>query len=105
MKKTLLSTACMMLVLTGQGIQAQPNDTVKVWEETITLPTYKMDPNDPNPAFFRNQSYQGASRVIQTAITEKKERKTAKKAGSIGTAVCKDGEGVWKNYVRFILLR
>ncbi len=64
MKKTLLLTACMILILNGQGLKAQPTDTVKVWEETITLPTYKMDPNDPNPAFFRNQSYQGASRVI-----------------------------------------
>ena len=64
MKKNLLSTAFLILILTGQEIQAQPTDTVKVWEETITLPTYKMNPNDPNPAFFRNQSYQGASRVI-----------------------------------------
>ncbi len=64
MKKTLLVTAFLTLILTTQGIYAQPADTVKVWEETITLPTYKMNPNDPNPAFFRNQSYQGASRVI-----------------------------------------
>lgn len=64
MKKNLLSTACIILILTGQGLQAQPTDTVKVWEETITLPTYRMNPNDPNPAFFQNQSYQGASRVI-----------------------------------------
>ena len=66
MKKTLLLTACLILILTltVQGVQAQPTNQVKVWEETITLPTYRMNPNDPNPAFFRNQSYQGASRVI-----------------------------------------
>jgi tetratricopeptide (TPR) repeat protein len=64
MRKFVFSIACLILILTGQGIQAQSSDTVKVWEETITLPTYRMNPNDPNPAFFRNQSYQGASRVI-----------------------------------------
>jgi len=64
MKKHLLLTTCIILILTGRGLQAQPTDTVKVWEETITLPTYRMNPNDPNPAFFQNQSYQGASRVI-----------------------------------------
>jgi tetratricopeptide (TPR) repeat protein len=52
------------LLLAGLGVQAQPTGQVVVWEDTITLPTYRMDPNDPNPAFFRNQSYQGASRVI-----------------------------------------
>ena len=64
MKKILLSTSCLILILSGMGVKAQSTDTLKVWEETITLPTYKMDPNDPNPSFFRNQSYQGASRVI-----------------------------------------
>lgn len=64
MKKNLLSAACLILFLSGMGVQAQSTDTVKVWQETITLPTYKMKPNDPNPAFFQNQSYQGASRVI-----------------------------------------
>ncbi|MCK4854442.1 MAG: DUF5107 domain-containing protein, partial [Bacteroidales bacterium] len=64
MKKTVLFTACLILILTVQGLQAQATGQVKVWEETIILPTYKMNPNDPNPAFFRNQSYQGASRVI-----------------------------------------
>ena len=64
MKKIHFFTACLILILFGPRVQAQSNDTVKVWEETITLPTYKMNPNDPNPSFFRNQSYQGASRVI-----------------------------------------
>ncbi|MEM6697606.1 MAG: DUF5107 domain-containing protein [Bacteroidota bacterium] len=37
---------------------------VKIWEEKLTLPTYKVDPPDKNPMFFENDSYQGASRVI-----------------------------------------
>jgi tetratricopeptide (TPR) repeat protein len=62
MKKFIAIGICM--ILAGQGVKAQKNDQVRIWEETISLPTYKMNPNDPNPAFFRNQSYQGASRVI-----------------------------------------
>jgi tetratricopeptide (TPR) repeat protein len=64
MRKNLLLAAFLTLMPATQGLHAQPADTVKVWEETITLPTYRMNPNDPNPAFFRGQSYQGASRVI-----------------------------------------
>jgi tetratricopeptide (TPR) repeat protein len=63
-KKTHLLTLCLITFLAGTGLRAQPDDTVRVWEDTIVLPTYKMNPNDPNPAFFRHQSYQGASRVI-----------------------------------------
>lgn len=39
-------------------------ESVKVWEEPLTLPTYLVKPPDKNPMFFRNQSYQGASRYI-----------------------------------------
>ncbi len=52
------------LLLASQGVQAQTTHPVRVWEDTITLPTYRMGPNDPNPAFFSKQSYQGASRVV-----------------------------------------
>jgi tetratricopeptide (TPR) repeat protein len=62
MRKILAIGLC--LTLAGPGVKAQNHEQVRIWEETITLPTYKMNPNDPNPAFFRNQSYQGASRVI-----------------------------------------
>lgn len=36
---------------------------VKVWEETITLPTYFTDLPEECPVFFQHKSYQGASRV------------------------------------------
>ena len=36
---------------------------VKVWEETITLPTYFTDLPEECPVFFQQKSYQGASRV------------------------------------------
>lgn len=57
-----------LIILTGMFIEipltGQVSKNVKVWEETITIPTYKMDPPEKSPMFFRNQSYQGASRVI-----------------------------------------
>ena len=33
---------------------------VKVWEEQMTLPTYEVQPGDPNPRFYEGRTYQGA---------------------------------------------
>ncbi len=54
---------------------------VKVWQEPLTLPTYLAKAPDKNPMFFRNQSYQGASRYIypyalEDNLTDKKVDKT-----------------------------
>lgn len=43
---------------------AQDGSTVKVWEESLTLPTYKIDPPDKNPIFYVPNAYQGAKKVI-----------------------------------------
>jgi tetratricopeptide (TPR) repeat protein len=37
---------------------------VKVWEETLVIPTYQIKPADVNPMFFKGDVYQGASKVI-----------------------------------------
>jgi tetratricopeptide (TPR) repeat protein len=37
---------------------------VRIWQEKLTLPTYKVHPPDRNPMFRRPISYQGASRVV-----------------------------------------
>lgn len=47
-----------------ENVWTQMSSEVKVWQEPITLPTYLAHPPDKNPIFFRNQSYQGASRVL-----------------------------------------
>ncbi len=50
---------------------------VRVWEETITLPTYAADPADPNPMFLERRVYQGSSgKVYPNAFTDRiaKER-------------------------------
>jgi len=44
-------------------IKAQHNE-VKIWEDTLTLVTYETMPPEINPIFFRNLSYQGASKII-----------------------------------------
>jgi tetratricopeptide (TPR) repeat protein len=51
---------------------------VKVTEDLLVLPTYKVNPADKNPMFFRNESYQGASKYIypyamNDAISNEKE--------------------------------
>ncbi|NLH18200.1 MAG: DUF5107 domain-containing protein, partial [Phycisphaerae bacterium] len=39
-------------------------DSVKVWEDKITLPSYRVDKPDPNPMFYKGESYQGAKKMI-----------------------------------------
>ena len=66
-----------------QEIFAQNPAQVKIWEEDLVLPTYVVDPPEKSPMFFKNDSYQGASRVIypyalEDDITNKKITKTYK---------------------------
>ncbi|MGN6178697.1 MAG: DUF5107 domain-containing protein [Mucilaginibacter sp.] len=37
---------------------------VKIWQETISLPTYRTGAPDKNPMFFENRVYQGSSGVV-----------------------------------------
>ncbi len=39
---------------------AEPTAPVRLWEETLTLPTYEVAPADPNPRFYQGRTYQGA---------------------------------------------
>ncbi|OUJ72173.1 DUF5107 domain-containing protein [Hymenobacter crusticola] len=38
--------------------------TVKVWQETVTIPTYGIGKPDKNPMFFEKRVYQGSSGVV-----------------------------------------
>jgi len=56
---------------------------VKVWEEPLTLPTYRLEPPDLNPRFYTHESYQGAQKRIypypmQDGVTDIREEKTYK---------------------------
>ncbi len=56
---------------------------VKIWEEPLTIPTYKLEAPDPNPRFYTNESYQGAQKrvypyAMQDGITDIREEQTYK---------------------------
>jgi Domain of unknown function (DUF5107) len=48
------------LSITVESVTGQ----VKISEQTWVLPTYKVNPPDKNPMFFKGESYQGASKYI-----------------------------------------
>ena len=79
-KSVLFALSIILLLLCHVTFSAEP---VKVWEEPLTLPTYVVNAPEKSPMFFKNQSYQGASRVIypyaqQDNITNEKIDKTYK---------------------------
>lgn len=37
---------------------------VKVWQESVTLPTYRIGAEDPNPMFLEKRVYQGSSGAV-----------------------------------------
>ncbi len=43
---------------------AQQSSQVKIWEEDLTLPTYKVEEANKNPMFYVPANYQGAQKVI-----------------------------------------
>lgn len=70
----------LIAVLVSGASAASP---VKVWEEPLTLPTYRLDPPEPNPMFYTNESYQGAKKKIypypfQDKVTNIREQRTYK---------------------------
>ncbi len=50
------------------------NDTVQIWEETVTIPTYKVGHPDKNPMFLEKQVYQGSSGVVYPLRQTEKAR-------------------------------
>lgn len=46
--------------------------TVRIWEETVILPTYPVTAPDHNPRFYEKRAYQGSTgKVYPLAVTEK----------------------------------
>lgn len=49
-----------------------PTQPARIWEQTITIPTYPTLPPDPTPMFFENRVNQGASgRVYPNPFTDR----------------------------------
>ena len=48
------------------------SNNVHVWEENVTIPTYKVYPPEKGPLFIENRAYQGSSgKVYPLPVTEK----------------------------------
>ena len=73
---------CVFLVSFAATV-ASAASPVRVWEEPLTLPTYRLDPPGLNPMFYTSESYQGAKKKvypypIQDQVTNVRQEKTYK---------------------------
>ncbi|MCK4824314.1 hypothetical protein KA005_51655, partial [bacterium] len=57
-----LSTMLSFFVLGEQLLQADSG--VKIWEEPLTIPTYRIGDPELNPMFYHGRAYQGARGAI-----------------------------------------
>ncbi len=49
-----------LLLGVGLPLSGRAGSAAKVWEQVLTLPTYKVAPPDPDPRFYNGRTYQGA---------------------------------------------
>jgi tetratricopeptide (TPR) repeat protein len=73
---------CVLLVAVMVTIAGAVSE-VRVWQEPLTLATYRLDPPQRNPMFYANESYQGAKKKIypylfQDRVTNIREERTYK---------------------------
>ena len=85
MALTACLTALVLSLTTAAGsAPAQPapaSGEVRIWEQPITLPSYRLRPADLNPMFYTGASYQGAQKRVypyplQDGITGVREEDT-----------------------------
>ena len=74
MKKKLLVGFFLLLIspdfISGQ-IPVNSDKAVKIWEESLLMPTYLVDPQSTNPRFYDGRSYQGAQgRIYPYPVNE-----------------------------------
>jgi len=78
-KKCLIAAIVVLLSSTLAFAQS----SVRVWEEPLTLATYRLGEPDLNPMFYKHESYQGAKKKIypypvQDGVTDVREERTYK---------------------------
>ena len=44
----------------GSFVPARAAESVRIWEESLVVPTYLIEAPDPNPVFYFGRAYQGA---------------------------------------------
>lgn len=54
----------LLVVLVVIAVSGPALGAVRIWEEDVVLPTYLLDPPDPNPMFYQGEAYQGAQKRI-----------------------------------------
>jgi len=72
-----------LLAFTASVFPCWAGQTTRAWEETVTLPTYKVAPPDPNPRFYSGRTYQGARATfypypVSDQMTERRENQQYK---------------------------
>jgi tetratricopeptide (TPR) repeat protein len=55
---TILLSAAVLVACSN--IQAKAKSSVRIYEESLTIPTYEIGKPDPNPRFYAGRAYQGA---------------------------------------------
>jgi len=80
MKKKCILVIVIIILL---GTSVFGRSSVKVWEESLVIPTYRLQPPELNPMFYENESYQGAKKKIypypfQDRVTDIREKQTYK---------------------------
>ncbi len=64
----------------GVLLFAAEEDAVRIWEEDIVMPSFRLEASDKNPMFYKNEVYQGAQKRIypysfQEHVTNIKEER------------------------------
>ena len=84
-KKYILITPLLLgfLVIVLTAIPLQGDSSVKVWEESLVIPTYRIGRPDLNPIFYTGRAYQGAKGPVYPyplldKLTDIREDKTYK---------------------------
>lgn len=73
----------LIIVMAFFAAGAFAQGSVKIWQEEVEIPTYRLNTPDENPMFYTHESYQGAEKKIYPyplldGVTDIKEPKTYK---------------------------
>ena len=61
---SLVGLMAVALLFPGAATPPLAQSVVRVWEEDVVMPSYRLDPPDKNPMFYEGESYQGAQKRI-----------------------------------------
>lgn len=77
-KRLNLAATCGLTLVLSTGAA---HGDVRVWEEQVVVPTYRVGAPDPNPIFYSKESYQGAQKrvypyALQDRLTHVREERS-----------------------------